>query len=42
MLILAGGHSNEVGVATGVVETYSYPWVASFKINRAASEPVIN
>jgi hypothetical protein len=40
-LILAGGYSNEVGVASGLVESYKYPWVASFEIDRTASEPVI-
>jgi hypothetical protein len=33
-MIVAGGHSNEVGLATGN-ENFKYPWVASFSINTA-------
>jgi hypothetical protein len=33
-MIMAGGHSNEVGLATGNA-SFRYPWVASFSINKA-------
>jgi hypothetical protein len=40
-MLMAAGHSNEVGLANLEVKSYQFPWVAQFKIDRKTGENVM-